>query len=117
MYIFIVAGNTEAYVQYADKSKAYSKENYHALLAGMEEIFAQFSRCMEDGVKPDSAKTQQQVKVLQDYITEYFYHCTNQILAGLGQMYVADERFRNNIDKHAEGTADYVSAAIRVYCE
>ena len=110
-------GNTEAYAQYADKSKAYSKENYNALLAGMEEIFAQFARCMEQGVKPDAAEAQKQVKVLQDYITEHFYHCTNQILAGLGQMYVADERFRNNIDKHATGTADYVREAICVYCK
>ena len=110
-------GNTEAYAQYADKAKGYSKENYNAVLAGMEDIFAQFARYMEDGLKPDVPKVQQQVKMLQDYITEHFYHCTNQILAGLGKMYVADERFRNNIDKHAAGTADYVSEAIRVYCK
>ena len=109
-------GNTEAYAQYEDKAKGYSKENYNALLAGMEDVFAQFARYMEDGVKPEDAKTQKQVKVLQDYITEHFYHCTNQILAGLGQMYVADERFKNNIDKHADGTAEFIREAIEVYC-
>ncbi|MBR6634885.1 MAG: TipAS antibiotic-recognition domain-containing protein, partial [Clostridia bacterium] len=35
----------------------------------------------------------------------------------LGQMYVADERFRNNIDNHALGTAEFVSRAIEVYCK
>ncbi|MBQ5675928.1 MAG: TipAS antibiotic-recognition domain-containing protein, partial [Lachnospiraceae bacterium] len=35
----------------------------------------------------------------------------------LGQMYVADERFKNNIDKHADGTAAYVSEAIAHYCK
>ena len=110
-------GNTEAYAQYADKAKGYSKENYNALLVGMEDIFVQFARYMEQGIKSGSVEAQKQVQVLQEYITEHFYHCTNQILAGLGQMYAADERFRNNIDKHAKGTADYVSRAISVYCK
>jgi hypothetical protein len=36
---------------------------------------------------------------------------------GLGQMYVADERFKNNIDKHASGTAAFICEAIEVYCK
>ena len=46
----------------------------------------------------------------------HYYHCTNQILAGLGQMYVADDRFKQNIDKHADGTAGFISEAIAAYC-
>ena len=57
------------------------------------------------------------MKKLQDYITENFYHCTDDILAGLGQMYACDERFKNNIDKCGEGTAEFVSKAIEVYCK
>ena len=56
------------------------------------------------------------VKILQNHITEHYYHCTNEILAGLGQMYVADVRFKANIDKHAEGTAAFICEAITVYC-
>ena len=41
-------------------------------------------------------------------------HCP--ILAGLGQMYVADERFKKNIDKYGEGTAEFAAEAIAVYC-
>ena len=40
----------------------------------------------------------------------------NQILAGLGQMYTQDERFKNNIDKNADGTAVFVCGAIEFYC-
>jgi hypothetical protein len=36
---------------------------------------------------------------------------------GLGQMYIADERFKNNIDKHASGTAAFICEAIEVYCQ
>ena len=53
---------------------------------------------------------------MQRCITENFYTCTNEILAGLGQMYVVDERFKNNIDKHGEGTAEFVSQCINSYC-
>ena len=31
------------------------------------------------------------------------------ILAGLGKMYTADERFKNNVDKYGEGTAEFAS--------
>ena len=31
-------------------------------------------------------------------------------------MYVADERFKKNIDKHVDGTAEFVREAIGFYC-
>ena len=36
---------------------------------------------------------------------------------GLGKMYVADERFKNNIDKYGDGTAKFASDAIEVFCK
>jgi hypothetical protein len=54
--------------------------------------------------------------MLQNHITENYYLCTNEILVSLGQMYVADERFKHNIDKHADGTAMFICEAIAVYC-
>ena len=75
-----------------------------------------FAWCMKRGSTPDSADAQALVKALQDYITENYYLCTKEILAGLGQMYVADERFQSNIDKHADGTAEFIRASINAYC-
>ena len=37
-------------------------------------------------------------------------------LAGPGKMYVADERFKKNIDKYGEGTAEFASKAVAVFC-
>ena len=79
------------------------------------EIFAKFAECMKNGHTADSPEVQAIVKELQNYITENYYTCTNQILAGLGQMYVADERFKTNIDKNGDGTAEFVSKAIENY--
>ena len=71
---------------------------------------------MKNGEAPDSAEAQHLVKTLQAHITENYYRCTNEILFGLGQMYAADERFNNNIDKHGDGTAAFIRDAITVYC-
>lgn len=108
-------GNTEAYAEYSEKAKGYSKERFADINTGLEYIFRDFAELMQSGVEPDSSEAQALVKKLQDYITENYYTCTDEILAGLGQMYVADERFKNNIDKYASGTAEFVSKAISIY--
>lgn len=65
---------------------------------------------------PDGPEAHALVQRWQAYITENFYPCTPQILAGLGQMYTGDERFRRSIDRFGEGTAAFMSAAIEAYC-
>ena len=109
-------GKTDAYREHAEKTKNYSKDKWDNLAGEMNDIFAEFAVCMKNGKEPDSAEAQNLVKMLQSHITENYYLCTNVILSGLGQMYVADERFKNNIDKHADGTAAFVSEAIEAYC-
>ena len=109
-------GKTDAYREHAQRTKNYSKQEWNDLAAGMDHIMAEFALCMRKDETPDSAEAQNLVKMLQNHITENYYLCTNEILAGLGQMYVADERFKNNIDKHADGTAAFICEAIGVYC-
>ena len=109
-------GQTQAYQQHTQKTKDYSKQKWNDLAAGMDQIMGEFALCLRSGETPDSIQAQNLVKKLQDHITQNYYQCTNQILAGLGQMYVADERFKNNIDQHGDGTAAFVSEAIRIYC-
>ena len=69
------------------------------------------------GLPAEAAEVQEAVRGLQQFITRHFYTCTPEILAGLGEMYVADERFRRNIDRAGgEGTAEFAARAIRVCC-
>ena len=109
-------GETDAYKEHAQRTKNYSNQKWNDLAAGMDHIMAEFALCMRKDETPDSAAVQNLVKLLQNHITENYYLCTHEILAGLGQMYVADERFKNNIDKHADGTAAFICEAIEVYC-
>mgnify|MGYP003309463758 CR=1 FL=1 len=109
--------STDAYKESQAKTAGYSKEKWNDVLAGMNGVFAEFAECKKCGESADSDTAQRLVKKLQDYITANFYHCTDDILAGLGQMYVCDERFKKNIDKNGEGTAEFVSEAIKIYCK
>ena len=110
-------GKTDAYKEHEAKTVNYSGQKWNEITEGMEHIMQEFAFCMDNDKCPDSDEAQNLVKVLQSYISENFYLCTKEILSGLGQMYIADERFRNNIDKYANGTAAFISEAIEVYCK
>lgn len=109
-------GETEAFREHEEKTRGYTKDTWNRLTGEMEAIFEGFAVCRNQGTAPDSAEAQSLVKTLQHHITAQYYHCTKEILAGLGQMYVLDERFRQNIDTHGDGTASFVCKAIEIYC-
>ena len=109
-------GETDAYKEYAEKTAGYTKDQWQEGNDGLNAVLAKFAECMKNGHTADSDDAQTLVKELQTHITENYYTCTNEILAGLGRMYVADERFKTNIDQHASGTAEFISQAIKTYC-
>ena len=110
-------GNTDAYREYEQKTKNYTKEKWAEANDGLMAVFAEFAVCKANGASADSAEAQALVVGLQAHITANYYTCTDEILAGLGKMYVADERFKKNIDKYGEGTAELVAGAIEVYLQ
>ena len=109
-------GDASAYRELQEKTKHYTKEKWAEANDGMLAIFAEFAACKANGVSAASVEAQALVIKLQAHITANYYTCTNEILAGLGKMYVADERFKKNIDKYGEGTAEFAADAIEVYC-
>ena len=110
-------GNTDAYREHEQKTKNYTKEKWSEANDGLMAIFAEFAACKGRGASADSAEVQALVAKLQAHITANYYTCTDEILAGLGKMYVADERFKKNIDKYGEGTAQFASGAIAIFCQ
>ena len=109
-------GDTEAYAEFSKKTLGLSSERFREINAGLDAVMGEFSECMMNGERSDSPIAQAIVAKLQSYITENYYTCTNEILLGLGKMYTEDERFRRNIDSHAEGTAAFICSAIGFYC-
>lgn len=105
-------GNTPEYAEYEAKLK---KNGAAAMGSAGEKLmqrFAEFGALR--GGDPAGDEAQAAVCGLQAFITENFYNCTDEMLAGLGEVYAADERFRKNIDAAGgEGTAEFVRDAIR----
>ena len=109
-------GGTSAYREHEEKTKHYTKEKWDEANDGLMAIFAEFAVCKQSGAEGDSNEAQALVAKLRARITENYYTCTDEILAGLGKIYIADEKFQKNIDKYGEGTAKFASSAIEVYC-
>jgi len=108
-------GQTPEYRECEEKSKDMTKEDERKLWAGLMEIFTEFGSMK--GSSPSGSAAQRLVKKLQDYITEHFYTCSDEILAALGNMYAGGGEMTDNIN-HAggEGTAEFAAQAIKVYC-
>ena len=106
--------HTAAYKEFEDKTSDYSGAKWDSVAENMERIMEEFALCLKEGNSPDSAAAQGLVQKLKSHISDNYYTCTNEILVGLGQMYVADERFKNNLDKHGEGTAEFIREAIMI---
>ena len=110
-------GNTAAYREHEQKTKNYTNEKWAEANDGLMAIFAEFAACKANGASADSDEAQALVAKLQAHITANYYTCTDEILVGLGKMYVCDERFKKNIDKYGEGTAEFAAEGIRIYVE
>ena len=91
-------------------------EQWRAVTQSIEDCFVGFGAIKDKGPASEEAKLQ--AKSLQDTITANYYPCSKEILSQLGKMYVADERFREHIDRMGgEGTAEFASKAIEEYCK
>ena len=108
-----VWGGTEAYEEY--RQKAHTREHTMDLSVQMMKLFNEFGQMKT--LDPAGEAPQAQVKRLQDFISEHYYHCTDEILSGLGKMYAGGGEFTQNIDMAGgEGTSDYVNRCIEIYC-
>ena len=107
--------NTKQYEEYEQKIKNKSKEEFEKINNNLMNIFRELGALKELSI--ESKEVQEKIGLLQEFITINYYNCTNEILKGLGQMYINDERFKKNIDQAGgAGTAKFVNNAILVYC-
>lgn len=107
-------GTSKAYEESEKKTSSYNKEKWGDINQETSEIFKGFAELRNSD--PGSEEVQELVRRWQKYITDNFYTCTNEILSGLGLMYVEDKRFKENLDKNGEGTAKLMEEAIKIYC-
>lgn len=108
-------GSTGAYEEYEQKIRQRTDSEGQETEKCLMETFRKLGALRQES--PDGKAVQKLVGTLQSFITEHYYNCTKEILMGLGEMYVEDERMKQNIDRAGgEGTAEFVRQAILVYC-
>ena len=108
-------GDTAAFKEFDEKNADRTTEENAGINAELMKIFVEFGG-MKD-MDPASDKVQKQVKKLQEFITDKFYNCTNEILSSLGHAYSVEGEMNRNIDKAGgKGTGTFVDKAIQIYC-
>ena len=105
-------GDTDAYKESARRTKSYTKQDWLKIGSESNEINQAFIALMEKGIPADSPEAGAVAQRHRGHISKWFYQCSPEIHAGLGQMYVVDHRFTENIDKAKPGLAQYMSDAI-----
>lgn len=113
-------GNTSQYKEYMEKAKKYKEEHLQEedqkLYEEFMKYFVSFGGIRDQN--PGSEEAQKLIKSMQNFMTEHFYNCTNEILLSLGEMYSGGGDFTVNIDAvGGEGTAEFVSKVIEIYCK
>lgn len=108
-------GQTDAYKEFEEKSQGRTQAEEKNIIREFMRLFAEIGEMKE--MNPADELVQLQVKKVQDYITEHFYHCTKEILNSLGKAYGSGGEFTENIDKAGgKGTAEFTAKAIEIYC-
>ena len=109
-------GNTDTYKEFEEKTAGQTSQQMSSTGAQLMDVFREFGGVRH--LPAADAQVQALVAKLQSFITANYYNCTNQILRGLGQMYIAGDEMTENINHSGgEGTAQFVHEAIEIYCK
>jgi hypothetical protein len=106
-------GDTDAYAQSQRRTAAMSKEDWLRVKAEGEDVERRFAAALASGAAADSVEAMDLAEEHRQQISRYFYDCSPEMHAGLGRMYLEDERFTAHYERVAPGLAQYVSTAVQ----
>ncbi len=103
-----------------DQNNAYiaglSNEEQKAIAKGMDDLFMNLSKVRLES--PGSAIAQKAIAEMYHHFNANFgYQYSLEAFAGVGQLYITDERFTKNIDKYGEGLSKFLAEAMAIYTE
>jgi DNA-binding transcriptional MerR regulator len=104
-------GHTDAWKQSKQRAASYTKDDWKRIQAEADDLGQRFVALMQAGTPATSAEAMDLAEEHRQQITRWHYDCSYEIHRGLGEMFVADHRFTENIDKAAPGLAAYMNAA------
>ena len=106
-------GQTEAYQESARRTRSYTKADWERYKAESHAIMTEAAQLFRAGVAADADEAAAVAEQHRRSIDRWFYPCGPQMHAGLADLYEADARFAENIDRYAPGLTAWWSAAIR----
>jgi DNA-binding transcriptional MerR regulator len=106
-------GTTDAWQQSQQRASRYSKADWERISAEATAIDARFVELLGAGEPADGEQARAVAEEHRQHICRWFYDCGPAMHAGLGRMYVEDERFTATYEAKAPGLAQYVSAAVQ----
>lgn len=108
-------GESDAYKESKKKTSKYSKEDWNNIMEEIDELYKSLAELKNRDVSDE--RVQELVHSWRMLITKNFYNCSIEIFSGLADMYIYDERFTKNIDKYGEGFTNFLSEAMKYYCD
>lgn len=96
------------------KLRNMTAEQYERVTALADEVIAALLEAYKTG-DPAGEKAQHAAELHKEWLTFYWDTYNKEAHAGIAQMYVDDERFRDYYDKHQTGLAQFLLDAIHVY--
>ena len=106
-------GDTDAWSQSQRRTSAYTKDDWIRIKEEADAVERRFAEALRSGVPADSEQAMDVAEEHRQSISRNFYDCSPEMHAGLGRMYVEDERFTAHYEKRATGLAQYVSTAVQ----
>lgn len=105
-------GGSEAYRESARRTARYGKEEWAAVKKEVEGLNQRMAALLAEGVTHDDPRAMDVAEAHRAHIDRWFYPCSHEMHAGLGEMYVSDPRFAETYDRVRPGLARYTRDAI-----
>jgi DNA-binding transcriptional MerR regulator len=106
-------GDTDAYAESARRTKRYTKQDWLRMKEEQEAQGARMVALFDAGVEPTDPRAMDVADEARLIIDKWFYPCSREMHVCLGEMYVADPRFKANYEKMREGLAQWLYDAIK----
>ncbi|KUM79556.1 MerR family transcriptional regulator [Streptomyces curacoi] len=105
-------GGTEAYAESQRRAARYTKEDWKRIQAQVNDWGERYTALVAEGESPTGERAMDLAEEHRRHIGTWYFECPYEMHKCLGEMYVADERFKAYYDSMREGLAEHLKEAI-----
>jgi DNA-binding transcriptional MerR regulator len=105
-------GGTEAYRESQRRTASYTKEDWKRITGEFDGLHRRMGDLLAQGLPAESGEAMNVAEEHRRFISRSYYPCSYEMHTGLGEMYVADERFTATYEAIQPGLAVYMRDAM-----